>query len=483
MRACVVVLRQGDRVSWTRIGGKDFRVDVIVIFVAALLVAISAAAGFYIGRRRQDDETVAPTPTQKRLEEYEFYPFSVTSQGHVEFDPEAFNRAVLHLLSETNERAAGELVVIGQQNLVRDTFPSDWLRNYNEFFVAYDGDGVVSDNDAFLENYKRLVNQLGRSFPHSGIEFLLHNLVNPSRSLVAIENGAVTGRRVGSGATNLVLDLKTRKQRGEDKVNYELNIGARQFKCTTVGIFRPEYGLVGALCVNIDRNFLKDAADQGGDRIHAVIDNIIRTDFQLDENILSQDEYASAQRGKRHYLDEAVRSDTTHTLERKLAAILFSDIVGFTTLMGRDEKLTFEIMEANDAIHASAISAHGGVLLKKLGDGMLASFDSASSAVACASQLQREVVADGRYQIRVGIHLGEVVKSDGDVHGDGVNIASRVQDQIEPGQIGVTKVVYDNVKNKPGVSATLIGERPLKNVDRPMTLYLVDSTAGSNSPE
>jgi hypothetical protein len=100
-------------------------VDVIVISVVALLVAIAAAAGFYIGRRRQDDETVAPTPTQKRLEEYEFYPFSVTPEGHVEFDPEAFNRAVLHLLSERNERAAGELVVIGQQNLVRDTFPSD----------------------------------------------------------------------------------------------------------------------------------------------------------------------------------------------------------------------------------------------------------------------------------------------------------------------------------------------------------------------
>jgi class 3 adenylate cyclase len=429
-------------------------VNFVLIAVAVLVVAVAALAGFLAGRRSSDDARSRSTSEQKRLEEYDFYPFFVTPEGHVEFDPEAFNRAVLHLLTETNKRAARELVVIGEQNLVRDTFPSDWLLTYKQFYAAYNGDSVVSDNDAYLENYKRVVNQLGRSFRNAGIEVLLHNLVNPSRSLVAIENGAVTGRRVGSGATNLVLDLKTRKQRGEDKVNYELNIGSRQFKCTTVGIFRPEYGLVGALCVNIDRRFLRDAAAAGGDRIEAVIENIVRTDFELDENILSKDEYMSAQRGKRHYLDEAVRSGAPRASERTLAAILFSDIVGFTALMGEDEARTLDIMESNDTIHASAIASNNGMLLKKLGDGILASFDSASSAVACATELQRQVAADGRYQIRVGIHLGEVVRSDGDVHGDGVNIASRVQDQMGPGEIGATKVVYDNIKNKDGISTT-----------------------------
>ena len=84
--------------------------------------------------------------------------------------------------------------MIGEQNLVRDTFPSDRLRSYKQLYAEYDGDAVVSDNDAFLENYRRLVNHLGRSFPNTGIEVLLHNLVNPSRSLIAIENGEVTGR-------------------------------------------------------------------------------------------------------------------------------------------------------------------------------------------------------------------------------------------------------------------------------------------------
>jgi hypothetical protein len=149
----------------------------------------------------------------KRLEEYDFYPFVVSADGHVGFSAEAFDQAVRHFLKKRNERAAQELIVIGQQNLVRERLPSEELQRYKDLYATYDGDAVVSDNDAFLENYKRIVTDIGRSFPNTGIEILLHDLVNPSRSLVAIENGAVTGRSIGSGATNLVLDLKTRRQR------------------------------------------------------------------------------------------------------------------------------------------------------------------------------------------------------------------------------------------------------------------------------
>ena len=216
---------------------------------------------------------------------------------------------------------------------MRDTFASEAVGRYREPYQRYDGDAVVSDNALFLENYRRIVNQIGRSFPNAGIEILLHNLVNPSRSLVAIENADVTGRAVGTGATNLVLDLKTRRQRGEDKVNYELNIGSRQFKCTTIPIFRPDYGLVGAICINIDTRFLRDDVMHNVDHLEAFFDNLLRTDFQLDENILSKDEYRN---GKRHFLDEAIRTGGGGK-ERQLAAILFSDIVGFTAIMGEDE--------------------------------------------------------------------------------------------------------------------------------------------------
>ena len=432
------------------------------------------AIGAYLAGRRSSARSSSATSEQKRLEEYEFYPFSVNPDGHVEFNPEAFNRAVANFLDERNERAAGELVVIGEQNLVRETFTASDLARYKRLYEEYDGDSIVNDNDRYLENFRRLVSQLGRSVKGTGIEILLHNLVNPSRSLVAIENGEVTGRSVGSGATNLVLDLKTRRQRGEDKVNYELNIGSRQFKCTTVPIFRPDYGLVGAVCVNVDTHFLREAVMGDEDRLLAFVDNLLRTDFQLDENILSPDEYQAALRGKRHFLDESIRAGGSRAAERRLAAIFFSDVVGYTSMMGEDESKAIEIMTANEEIHRMALARHGGRILKMLGDGILASFDSVSGAVAAARHIRDDVARDGRFRVRVGIHLGEVVHEGSDVHGDGVNIASRIQEEMEPGGVGFSKVVYDNIRNKDGFDVISLGERHLKNVDTPMTLYALN---------
>ena len=445
--------------------------DPLVATITFLVFVVVGFVSYLLGRRSAPNDGDIPDEGGRRLEEYSFYPFVVNADGHVEFDASLFSEGVDHLLESRNLRAARELIVIGEQNLVRDTFPSDTLQEYKRLYALYDGDEVVSSNDAFLENYKRLVNQIGRSFPNAGIEVLLHNLVNPSRSLVAIENGDVTGRAIGSGATNLVLDLKTRRQRGEDKVNYELNIGSRQFKCTTVPIFRPDYGLVGALCINVDTHFIREAVAGDVDRFQAFVDNLLRTDFELDENILSKDEFGMAKRGKRHYMDEAIRSAGNRAQERKLAAILFSDIVDFTALMGADEATTLKIIETNEVIHLKALADHGGRLLKKLGDGMLASLDTASGAVECAQDIQQAVSDDGRFEVRVGIHLAEIVEADGDIHGDGVNIASRIQGVVEAGQIGMSNVVYDNVKNKDGFSATLLGEHKLKNVESPLTLY------------
>lgn len=447
--------------------------DAITAAIVVVLI-VAVAVGAYLAGRRGQAGPSTDGDGMRRLEEYDFYPFVINPNGHVEFDADAFNRAVEHFLGSRNEGAARELIVIGEQNLVRDKFPAGSLARYKELYEAYDGDGVVDDNDRFLENYKRIVNQIGRSFRNTGIEILLHNLVNPSRSLVAIENGSVTGRSIGSGATNLVLDLKTRRQRGEDKVNYELNIGSRQFKCTTIPIFRPEYGLVGAVCINVDTRFLREAVVGDEDRLEAFVDNLLRTDFELDENILSKDEYQAALGGKRHYLDEAILSSSGRGQQRKLAAIFFSDVVGYTAMMSEDEAATLEMMAANEAIHQMAFARHGGRLLKRLGDGLLASFDSASGAVSCARHILEEAKRDGRFQLRVGIHLGEVIQDGNDVHGDGVNIASRIQGAIRPGVIGFSKVVYDNIRNKAGFEATSLGEHILKNVDAPVVLYSLD---------
>src|SRR5262249_39294441 len=153
-----------------------------------------------------------------------------------------------------------------------------------------------------------IVRLIGQSFPNTGIEILLHDLVNPSASVVAIENGIVTGRVIGNGTTKLVLDLKTRGHQGQDKLNYELNIGGRQFKCTTIPIFRPDFGLVGAICINIDARFLREAVVPNAARLNAFFDNFLKVDMELDENILSKDEYRAALLGKRHFLDEAIRA-------------------------------------------------------------------------------------------------------------------------------------------------------------------------------
>jgi predicted transcriptional regulator YheO len=148
------------------------------------------------------------------------------------------------------------------------------------------------------------VRLIGKSFPNSGIEILLHNLADPSHSLIALENN-VTGRNLRDGTTNLLIDLKKRQLLHEDKLNYELDIGARKFKCTTIPILRKEFGIVGAICINIDANYLTEEVMQSKERIEVWFKNFCRTDMQLDENILSKDDYAKAMKGQRHFKDEA----------------------------------------------------------------------------------------------------------------------------------------------------------------------------------
>jgi class 3 adenylate cyclase len=440
--------------------------------LVAIILGTAVLAGLFafgLGQRRHD-EAVEST----RLEEYPFYPFVVNESGQVDFSASKFQDAVSHFLARRNPLAAGELIVIGEQNFVREIFGTEDLQRYKRFFDAYEGQAILNDNNAFLENYKRIVHLLGRSFPHTGIEILLHNLVNPTKSIVAIENGEVTGRSLEMGTTNLVLDLKTRRHQNQDKLNYQLSIGARRFKCTTIPIFRAEYGLVGAICVNIDERFLREEVMRNPERLEAFFDNVLKVELTLDENILSRDEYSSALRGKRHFLDEAIRSGTGSMRDTQLAAIFFSDIVAYTTIMKQDEALALRIREASSNLHRRLIARFGGRLLKELGDGFLASFASVTRAVDCAREIQRAVKEDGRFKLRIGIHLGEVVQAEGDVFGDGVNLASRIHGEAAPGSIAVSAVVYDNVRNKEEIIATDLGERSLKNVDDPVRIYTIE---------
>ena len=273
--------------------GNDITVNVIAsIIVSGLFLGIGFLWGKYKERRRFG----------RKLEEYDFYPYTVNRDNFPEFNLNNFRLGMHYFLRNNDPMAARQLIFIGEQNNVRTQLEPAEQKVYARLFARYDGDRIADDTREYLENFHRIVRLIGKSFPGTGIEILLHDLSNPSRSLVALENN-VTGRRLHDGTTNLVIDLKKRQLSHEEKLNYELNIGARKFKCTTIPVLRPEYGVVGAICINIDANYLNEEVLSAGDKVVTFFQTFCRTDMQLDENILSRDEYAKALKGKRHFKD------------------------------------------------------------------------------------------------------------------------------------------------------------------------------------
>src|SRR5438046_5969549 len=197
----------------------------------------------------------------RNLEEYDFYPFTVTRENFGEFSLKDFRLGMHYFLNNNDYTAARQLIFIGEQNNVRAQLEPSEQKVYARFFEKYGGKKIADDTTEYLENYVRIVRLIGKSFPNSGIEILLHNLANRSHSLIVLENN-VTGRHLRDGTTNLLIDLKKRQLLHEDKLNYELNIGARKFKCTTIPILRKDFGIVGAICINIDANYVTDEVMQ-----------------------------------------------------------------------------------------------------------------------------------------------------------------------------------------------------------------------------
>ena len=162
---------------------------------------------------------------------------------------------------------------------------------------------------------------------------------------------------------------------------------------------------------------------------------------------------------------------------RQLAAIMFTDIVGYTVLMGKDETAAYQLLKKNRQIQKSIIEKHRGKWLKEIGDGNLASFQTITDAVYCAIEIQRRCSEEPDLKLRIGIHQGEVIVEDGDVFGDGVNIASRLEPLAPEGGIYVSESVFRNIQNKKGVSAVYVGEKKLKNVDHPVRIYEINVEA------
>ena len=161
---------------------------------------------------------------------------------------------------------------------------------------------------------------------------------------------------------------------------------------------------------------------------------------------------------------------------RQLAAIMFSDVVGYTAIMGRDEHAALHALDAHRELLRILLPKFNGRMAGEVGDGTLTSFQSAIEAVNCAREVQASLRDQPELKVRIGIHLGDVVFSNNTVLGDGVNVASRIHALAPPGGICVSANVYDEIRNKPGTRLKDLGEQRLKNVSRPIRVYQIIPT-------
>lgn len=177
--------------------------------------------------------------------------------------------------------------------------------------------------------------------------------------------------------------------------------------------------------------------------------------------------------------------------ERRLAAIMFTDLVGYSAMVQRDETLALALLEEHRRILRPLFQAHQGREVKTLGDGFLVEFASAMAATSCAAAIQqalarrnREVPAERQVWLRIGIHLGDVLRQGDDIVGDSVNIAARVEPLAEAGGVAITQQVYDQVCNKIPHTCTRIGRVELKNIQRPVEVWRIAlESNGQNKPQ
>jgi adenylate cyclase len=182
---------------------------------------------------------------------------------------------------------------------------------------------------------------------------------------------------------------------------------------------------------------------------------------------------------------------TEERAQRRLAAILAADVVGYSRMMGVNEAGTLTALKAwHKDIIQPLMTKHNGRIVKLIGDGVLAEFTSAVNAVECAVELQKgmnivnEVAPEERRIIlRVGVNLGDVIVEGGDLYGDGVNVAARLEAMAEPGGICVSDDVHRQVRDKLDIAFDDAGEHQLKNIARPLRIFRVRSVAVSRAPQ
>jgi class 3 adenylate cyclase/pimeloyl-ACP methyl ester carboxylesterase len=178
------------------------------------------------------------------------------------------------------------------------------------------------------------------------------------------------------------------------------------------------------------------------------------------------------------------QDETEPRAERRLAAILASDVAGYSRLMGLDEEGTLRALKGHrKALVDPSIAAHHGRIVKTTGDGMLVEFASVIDAARCAVEIQREMIArnkdipsEKRIEFRVGINIGDIIVDGSDIFGDGVNVAARLEGIAEPGGISISRLVYDQIDGKLPLSFRNLGLQKLKNIAKLVEVFAIDQT-------
>src|SRR5215831_6392107 len=177
-------------------------------------------------------------------------------------------------------------------------------------------------------------------------------------------------------------------------------------------------------------------------------------------------------------------------IERKLAAIVAVDIAGYSRLMAADEVGTLQALKAHrKALVDPTIAAHHGRIVKTTGDGMLVEFASVVSAVICSVAIQRGMISrnadvpeDKRILFRDGINIGDIIVDGGDIYGDGVNVAARLEALCESGGLCISRAANDQIRDKLSLVFADLGEQQVKNIARPVRVYALGADAIGKLP-
>src|SRR5450432_167090 len=158
---------------------------------------------------------------------------------------------------------------------------------------------------------------------------------------------------------------------------------------------------------------------------------------------------------------------------RQLAAIMFSDMSGYTALMQQNEQLAKDKRRRLKEVLETSVSGYNGKILQYYGDGALSIFNSAIDGVNCAVEIQQTLQQEPKVDLRMGIHTGDIIIEDEAIYGDGVNIASRIESLAVPGGIFISEKVLDEIKNQGDISTREMGYFELKNVKQPVRVFAI----------